>query len=77
MGAVADGVIAVLVAGILFARGARHARVSVSRRIAFWFGLIALYVALHTRLDYFFEHEFFMHRLQHLVLPCCIISVRF
>jgi putative membrane protein len=23
---------------------------------------------LHTRLDYFFEHEFFMHRLQHLVL---------
>ncbi|SPB18767.1 membrane protein [Caballeronia novacaledonica] len=61
-------VIAVLVAGILFARGARHARVSVSRRIAFWFGLIALYVALHTRLDYFFEHEFFMHRLQHLVL---------
>ena len=61
-------VIAVLVAGMLFARGARHARVSISRRIAFWFGLIALYVALHTRLDYFFEHEFFMHRMQHPVL---------
>ncbi|MDR5779942.1 cytochrome c oxidase assembly protein [Caballeronia sp. LZ065] len=61
-------VIAVLVAGILFARGARHARVTLARRIAFWFGLGALYVALHTRLDYFFEHEFFMHRLQHLVL---------
>ncbi len=61
-------VIAVLVAGVLFARGARKAKVSASRRVAFWFGLVALYVALHTRLDYFFEHEFFMHRAQHLVL---------
>ncbi|KND55509.1 Cytochrome oxidase biogeneis protein Sco1/SenC/PrrC, putative copper metallochaperone [Candidatus Paraburkholderia kirkii] len=61
-------VIAVLVAGILFTRGAWHVRVSMSRRIAFWVGLSALYVALHTRLDYFFEHEFFMHRLQQLVL---------
>ncbi len=61
-------VIAMLTAAVLFARGARHARVSTSQRIAFWFGLDALYVALHTRLDYFFEHEFFMHRLQHLVL---------
>lgn len=61
-------VAAILIAAVLFARGAGHARVSVSRRIAFWLGLSALYVALHTRLDYFFEHEFFMHRLQHLVL---------
>jgi putative membrane protein len=42
--------------------------VSIPRRISFWFGLVALYIALHTRLDYFFEHEFFMHRAQHLVL---------
>ena len=69
MGAVADGRDRRAASpAILFARGARHARVSISRRIAFWFGLVALYVALHTRLDYFFEHEFFMHRLQHLVL---------
>ncbi|WP_244815587.1 cytochrome c oxidase assembly protein [Caballeronia sp. Lep1P3] len=61
-------VIAVLAAAILFARGARHARVSILRHVAFWLGLTALYVALHTRLDYYFEHEFFMHRLQHLVL---------
>lgn len=61
-------VVAVLVAAILFARGARHARVSFARRLAFWLGLAGIYVALHTRLDYFFEHEFFMHRLQHLVL---------
>ncbi len=61
-------VIAILGAAILFVRGARHARVSPLRQIAFWLGLIALYVVLHTRLDYYFEHEFFMHRLQHLVL---------
>jgi putative membrane protein len=61
-------VVAVLAAAILFARGVRHARVSLPRQVSFWFGLTALYIALHTRLDYYFEHEFFMHRLQHLVL---------
>jgi putative membrane protein len=61
-------VIAVVLAAVLFVRGKRHARVSLARQISFWFGLGALYVALHTRLDYFFEHEFFMHRAQHLVL---------
>lgn len=61
-------VIAVLIAAVLFARGAKKAHVSFARHLSFWFGLSALYVALHTRLDYFFEHEFFMHRLQHLVL---------
>jgi len=61
-------VIAVLIVAVLFVRGARKAKVSLRRRIFFWFGLVALYVALHTRLDYFFEHEFFMHRAQHLVL---------
>ncbi|HEY3596034.1 MAG TPA: cytochrome c oxidase assembly protein [Paraburkholderia sp.] len=61
-------VIVMLVAALLFARGVRKAKVSVKRQLSFWFGLTALYVALHTRLDYFFEHEFFMHRAQHLVL---------
>jgi len=60
--------IATLLAAVLFVRGKRHARVSLARQISFWFGLGALYVVLHTRLDYYFEHEFFMHRAQHLVL---------
>jgi len=60
--------IATLLTAVLFMRGKRRARVSLTRQISFWFGLGALYVALHTRLDYFFEHEFFMHRAQHLVL---------
>jgi len=46
----------------------KKAKVSPLRQFSFWFGLTALYIALHTRLDYFFEHEFFMHRAQHLVL---------
>lgn len=61
-------VASVLIAAVLFTRGARHARVSFARRSVFWIGLLSIYVALHTRLDYYFEHEFFMHRLQHLVL---------
>ncbi|CAM2193803.1 putative membrane protein [Paraburkholderia kururiensis] len=61
-------VIAIAVAAVLFVRGQRKARVSFARRLSFWLGLTGLYVALHTRLDYFFEHEFFMHRAQHLVL---------
>ncbi|MEM5311801.1 cytochrome c oxidase assembly protein [Paraburkholderia sp. JHI869] len=60
--------ICTLLAAVLFVRGKRHARVSLARQISFWFGLGALYVVLHARLDYYFEHEFFMHRAQHLVL---------
>ncbi|WP_069262929.1 cytochrome c oxidase assembly protein [Paraburkholderia nodosa] len=60
--------ICTMLAAVLFVRGKRHARVSLARQLSFWFGLGALYVVLHTRLDYYFEHEFFMHRAQHLVL---------
>lgn len=30
--------------------------------------MVLIYVALHTRLDYYAEREFFIHRLQHLLL---------
>ncbi|MEX3839580.1 cytochrome c oxidase assembly protein [Paraburkholderia sp. BR10882] len=60
--------ICTMLAAVLFVRGKRHARVSLARQLSFWCGLGALYVVLHTRLDYYFEHEFFMHRAQHLVL---------
>ncbi|APR35958.1 cytochrome c oxidase assembly protein [Paraburkholderia sp. SOS3] len=61
-------VVVIAAAAILFARGARRIRVSVVRQAAFWLGLALFYVALHTRLDYYAEHQFFVHRLQHLVL---------
>ncbi len=53
---------------VLFARGSRRIRISRTRQSAFWIGLALFYLALHTRLDYYAEHEFFVHRLQHLVL---------
>lgn len=55
-------------AAMLFARGTLRQRVSIARQAAFWTGLVLLYVALHTRVDYYAEHQFFVHRLQHLVL---------
>lgn len=57
------------IAGIaLYVRGAMRHRVSLARQCSFWFGTIVLYVSLHTRLDYYAEHEFFIHRIQHLIL---------
>jgi putative membrane protein len=56
------------VAVILYLRGCRRREVSWWRAGLFWIGLLLLYIALHTRFDYYAEHEFFMHRVQHLVL---------
>ncbi|KJV34300.1 cytochrome c oxidase assembly protein [Luteibacter yeojuensis] len=62
----------------LYAAGARRLRVPVGRRAAFWAGMAIVYVTLHTYLDYFFEHEFFMHRIQQVLLhhlaPLLIIA---
>ena len=63
-------VVIFIMAALLFARGTRRVpgHVSVARRVLFWIGLALLYVAMHTRVDYYAEHQFFVHRLQHLVL---------
>ncbi|HLS43335.1 MAG TPA: cytochrome c oxidase assembly protein [Paenalcaligenes sp.] len=53
---------------VLFWRGARCHKVSRRRQFLFWFGVFMLYVSLHTRVDYYAERMFFIHRLQHLVL---------
>jgi putative membrane protein len=55
-------------AALLFIRGVRRQSVSLPRQLAFWSGFLMLYLSLHTRLDYYAEHEFFMHRIQHLIL---------
>ncbi|UYO92868.1 cytochrome c oxidase assembly protein [Pollutimonas sp. M17] len=52
----------------LFVRGTRVHRVSKTRQAFFWIGLVFLYLSLHTRIDYYAERMFFIHRLQHLVL---------
>lgn len=56
------------VGGCLFVRGTRAHRVSGARQAFFWIGMVLLYLSMHTRLDYYAERMFFIHRLQHLVL---------
>lgn len=53
---------------LLYVRGRRVHRVGVAREVLFWTGMVMLYLSLHTRVDYYAERMFFIHRLQHLVL---------
>ena len=53
---------------VLYLRGSRRISVSRSRKLAFWIGMAIIYLSLHTYLDYYAEHEFFMHRIQQLLL---------
>ena len=57
-----------LVAIVLFVRGQKVHRVTAARSILFWTGMVLLYLSMHTRLDYYAERMFFIHRIQHLVL---------
>jgi putative membrane protein len=52
----------------LFLAGQRRHHVSWGRQAFFWSGMVLLYLSLHTRLDYYAERMFFIHRAQHLVL---------
>lgn len=58
------------VAAGLYWRGARRSPITApwQRQVFFWLGLLLLWIGLQTRLDYYAEHEFFIHRLQHLGL---------
>lgn len=57
-----------LVGIVLFVRGQRVHKVSMSRKVLFWTGVVLIYLSMHTLLDYYAERMFFMHRIQHLVL---------
>lgn len=61
-------VVCFLASALLFVRGQRVHKISLSRQIFFWLGWIMLYLSMHTMLDYYAERMFFIHRLQHLVL---------
>ncbi|XOT95174.1 cytochrome c oxidase assembly protein, partial [Alcaligenes pakistanensis] len=52
----------------LYVRGRQVHRPNLLRQSFFWIGLILLYLSLHTRLDYYAERMFFIHRAQHLIL---------
>ena len=53
---------------VLYVRGSRRLSVSFSRKLVFWTGMAIIYLSLQTYLDYYAEHEFFMHRIQQLLL---------
>jgi putative membrane protein len=53
---------------VLFLRGSRRLPVSFGRKLMFWVGMAIIYLSLHTYLDYYAEHEFFVHRTQQLLL---------
>jgi putative membrane protein len=57
-----------LLAAVLYVRGSRALGVSLGRRLSFWVGMAIIYLSLHTYLDYYAEHEFFMHRIQQVLL---------
>src|SRR3546814_9031472 len=57
-----------VLASLLYLRGSRRGSVSFGRKLAFWTGMAIIYLSLHTYLDYYAEHEFFMHRIQQLLL---------
>ena len=63
---------------VLYWRGSRRLRVGRGRQVTFWCGMAAMYLTLHTYLDFYAEHEFFMHRLQqlllHHVVPLVIVA---
>lgn len=62
-----------LMALALFARGvqraARHGvRTGWWRRFSYYGSVVLLYLALQSQVDYYAQHMFYIHRLQHLVL---------
>lgn len=57
-----------VVTSMLYLRGCRRLPVRFTSKLAFWSGMAIIYLSLHTYLDYYAEHEFFMHRLQQLLL---------
>jgi putative membrane protein len=63
-------VVVFALAAWLYWRGARRSPMTAPwyRQLSFWLGLLIVYTGLHTQLDFYAEHEFFVHRIQHLGL---------
>lgn len=56
------------VTAMLFISGGLRCKLSFQQKLYFWAGLLSLYAVSHTQIDYYAEHEFFVHQLQSLVL---------
>lgn len=55
-------------AAVLFLRGCARSSPQFHQKLYFWTGLVSVYLVSHTQFDYYSEHQFFIHRLQHMVL---------
>ena len=53
---------------MIFIRGCLKSKLFFRQKLYFWTGLLFLYVVSHTQVDYYAEHEFFVHQLQSLLL---------
>lgn len=53
---------------ICYARGAHKTPVSSLRNLSFWSGLLMIYIVLQTYFDYYAQHMFWIHRVQHFIL---------
>lgn len=54
--------------GLGLMRLPQSARPQLWRRVSFVLGVLAIYAALQTHIDYYAQHMFFVHRAQHFVL---------
>jgi putative membrane protein len=61
-------VIVTAVTAMLFVKGCLGCKLFFRQKLFFWTGLLSLYVVSHTQLDYYAEHEFFVHQFKSLVL---------
>lgn len=63
---------ACLTAAVVYTRGLRArdrtGPIGWAHPLAFYVGLLAVYLVMQTRIDYFSQHMFWVHRVQHLVL---------
>jgi len=57
-----------LFAALLYARGARKHRVPCARQWSFWSGMALVYITLLTRFDFYALHQFFIDRIQQVVM---------
>lgn len=59
-------VVCCVAAAVVYLRGALRSPITAPwpRHALFWSGLVLTYFCLHTQLDYYAEHEFFINRLQ-------------
>ncbi|HEX7342198.1 MAG TPA: cytochrome c oxidase assembly protein [Rhodanobacteraceae bacterium] len=61
-------IIVIVMTAMLYLRGSLRQPPGFWRQFCFWTGLVLIYLMLQTNFDYYAEREFFMHRVQHLVL---------